>query len=48
MLSINFHDYKTTLEQKYKELQEKKEHITGYPSNQNFDYSVLTKFLNLH
>ncbi len=44
MLSINFHDYKTTLEQKYKELQEKKEHITGYPSNQNFDYSVLTKF----
>ncbi len=44
MLTTDFDDYKSILTQKYKELKEKKDHITGYPANQNFDYSVLTKF----
>ncbi|WP_158999401.1 histidine decarboxylase [Pigmentibacter ruber] len=44
MENLDFTNYRNTLEEKYSELKKNKEFITGYPGNQNFDYSVLSKF----
>lgn len=44
MKNLSFVDYKKTLEDKYNELKSNKNFFVGYPANQDFDYSILTKF----
>ncbi|WGL61112.1 histidine decarboxylase [Pigmentibacter sp. JX0631] len=44
MENLDFTNYRSTLEKKYAELKKNKDFITGYPGNQNFDYSILSKF----